>query len=406
MARTSYRLKFLAGLDGAHKAAAEHKELPHVKDQLASTFLQLPIPNQILSEGRDRNFTELGPDVDLALESFFSLTTTVPCELANRQGRQNQERAQDNCRMSAERVMLVPYKDRVMSQGGNYFKYDEVSHEEYSQQTAKHATTKKLDNEFFKPGSHPPILPLKAAATTSQKADFYTTSPFNSAEVYAHVNYWRHCVRNPTAWEKGESLWLAQLLFCGQLVTCKATKVSSLVVNSITNLAALSLKLTPKKMQSVDVLTLSSAFAQSCAYSWLFVLDLTEYTSRRYKVAGHSWRLFHHRTLTPAAAAKVKVPTLGEFKGGPFIVPYGPELTLFQASAYNCFKPMGIVTLKLLGGRVGVEIKPTDDLFDVIEILLLKAHPKMLEDERALIHDKRAYTSEDKVVEQLFTAQR
>ena len=252
MGRIQFRMNFLRELSEAYAAASAHSALPHVAKQLERSFVGLEIPQQILQSAKDSGYTSIGQDVDEAASAFFSFTTTLPCELANRQTRQNQERGQDNCKVGAERVMLIPYKDRVMCEGGNYFNYNEVSHEEYSQQTAKHATTKKLDSDFFRPGSHDPILPLKGAASCNQKADFYTTTPYNAAEVYAHAQYWRLCVRSPDAWEKGGSSWLCGLMFCGQLVTSKVSKTSCVIVNNVNNIANLGIKVFARKFQGQD----------------------------------------------------------------------------------------------------------------------------------------------------------
>ena len=183
--------------------------------------------------------------------------------------------------------MLIPYKDRVMSLGGNYFNYNEISHQEYSQHTAKHAATKKLDPDFFKPGSHAPILPLKGAANCSQKADFYTTTPYNAAEVYAHAQYWRLCTRTPDSWEKGGSSWLSGMMFCGQLVTSKLTKAQCIIVSNANNIANLGLKVTSKKIQGQDCYQFgSSIFALLCPYSWFFCTGSERVHEQTHQVGG------------------------------------------------------------------------------------------------------------------------
>ena len=81
-------MKWLSELNDAYEAAVAHKELPHVAAQLEKGFVGLEIPLQILNSSKANGFSGLAKDVDDAASSFFSLTTTLPCELTNGQYRQ------------------------------------------------------------------------------------------------------------------------------------------------------------------------------------------------------------------------------------------------------------------------------------------------------------------------------
>ena len=370
VSRLAYRSAFFKTLDNAFEEAKRHDALPHVKAQLESTFVSLPIPQQILKDLKDNDYRSLSEEIKNAALSFFSLTTTLPCGLANRQGRQCQDRAQDNCRVSAERVMLTPYKDRVLSQ--QQFKYDEITHHEYSIQTAKDSRTHKIDTDFFRPGSHSPVLPLRGASSCKQKADFFTTTPYNAAQIYAHAAYWKHCVIHPHVWDQGGLLWLCQLMSCGMLVQHKPTKDFKLVLNNVDNVAQLCINMVPKKFQGVECIGVAGISGSTLPYSWAFCTDLTTWGCRRVKWIGHSWRLLHTKTIPNC---KLKAPAAKDFSDGPFLIQHGPELTVYQGACLKCFKGCSEPTLKMLAVKVDAKVPPGADKFELCKGLIMTGFP-------------------------------
>ena len=110
--RIRYRLDWLRELDQAYTDAVKIAESnATIKAQVASSFLSTAIPRQVMRECRALNFEAFPRVLEPPLKNFFSAAATVPCELANRSGRKLQTRAQDHCRLSAERVWMAPYKD-------------------------------------------------------------------------------------------------------------------------------------------------------------------------------------------------------------------------------------------------------------------------------------------------------
>jgi hypothetical protein len=212
-------LDWLKELRRVHRAAKDHVDLPHVKAQLEMSFLNNPIPKQVMEALDEHGFREVPDDILDAIVSLFGLGATVACEQANRASRNAAEREADHCKLSSQRIMLLPYRNKVLSKMNEY---DEIQHTEYTASMARESAGTKLDAAFFTPGSHKPMLPLRAVSNTKQTADFFTCTPFASAKVYAFHQYWRHCCRVPADWEKGERLWQCQLMYRGELVRSRA----------------------------------------------------------------------------------------------------------------------------------------------------------------------------------------
>jgi len=81
--------------------------------QVTTSFLNNPIPDQTMTSLRDSGFSVVPVEIEDAIVSLFGLGATVACEQANRASRNGAERESDHCKLSAERIMLLPYRNKV-----------------------------------------------------------------------------------------------------------------------------------------------------------------------------------------------------------------------------------------------------------------------------------------------------
>ena len=82
------------------------------------------IPTKVMGDLRNNNFLMVDGVLHDAIKHLFAMTSTVKIEFANRATRQQEDRNQDSCRLSAQRIQIAPYKQKVMHQFG----YDELLH--------------------------------------------------------------------------------------------------------------------------------------------------------------------------------------------------------------------------------------------------------------------------------------
>ena len=121
-----------------------------------------------------------------AIKHLFRMTSTVKIEFANRATRQQEDRNQDHCRLTAQRIQVAPYKQKVMQQFG----YDELLHTEHTNACARASRTSSVKASHYDPGFAKPMLPLRGVASESKTPDFFTTSPQLANKQFAHTNLW------------------------------------------------------------------------------------------------------------------------------------------------------------------------------------------------------------------------
>ena len=181
----SRRLGWLKELDAAHSAAKE-QTIPEITQQCSDSFLNCAIPTKVMNDLRKDDFAQVNGILHDAIKHFFAMNSTVNIEFANRATRQQEDRNQDNCRLTAQRIQIAPYKQKVMAQFG----YDEITHDEHTNACARTAPTQQVKAEMYNPCIFKPRLPLRAVASDSKNPDFHTTKPQLAAEQYVHTNFW------------------------------------------------------------------------------------------------------------------------------------------------------------------------------------------------------------------------
>ena len=179
------RLEWLKELDAAHTAAKE-QTIPEIKQPCNESFLRCAIPTKVMSDLRNNNFLMVDGVLHDAIKHLFAMTSTVKIEFANRATRQQEDRNQDSCRLSAQRIQIAPYKQKVMQQFG----YDELQHSEHTNACARTARTAAVKAAHYDPGFAKPKLPLRGVASESKTPDFHTTSPQLANKQFVHTNFW------------------------------------------------------------------------------------------------------------------------------------------------------------------------------------------------------------------------
>ena len=137
---------------------------------------------------------------------------------------------------------MAPYKDAVMLN----LNLDEIRHEDHNSAHDRASNVQAITKDCFKPGVHAPVLPLRAITGKSKTVSLHTTSVYNDAKQYAHINLWRYCMRFKT-WGYIVKAWLIGSVRPGQMVSHKETNVFSLAVNLVEGLAAMCIKLVEKQ---------------------------------------------------------------------------------------------------------------------------------------------------------------
>lgn len=198
-------LQYLKGLHEVLAAAKAHApEHATVAKQVQQSFLSFPIPSFCLEVLGGVGFESVPGELAEGARALFSVGQTVVCEQANRVARNAETREQDNMRLAALRLWMLPYRQRVLSQVSSF---RGVSHEEHAFQSAAMSKTSKVSKELFDPASQPAALPLRSISSAARTPDFETTSPQNAARSFAHIAFWRYRVaQGPSAWGKAGRL--------------------------------------------------------------------------------------------------------------------------------------------------------------------------------------------------------
>ena len=172
-------------LDDAHTAAKEQTIL-EIEQQCSDSFLGCAIPTKVMDDLRNEGFKGVNRVLHDAITHLFRMTSTVKIEFANRATRQQEDRNQDHCRLTAQRIQVAPYKQKVMQQFG----YDELLHTEHTNACARASRTSSVKASHYDPGFAKPMLPLRGVASESKTPDFFTTSPQLANKQFAHTNLW------------------------------------------------------------------------------------------------------------------------------------------------------------------------------------------------------------------------
>jgi hypothetical protein len=336
----SKRLSWLHDLDDVWQLAiARAPGNPIVRKQVEQSFLDNPIPKQALMMLKERNFVTAPEDLRDAIFSLFSLGQTALNEEANRAARHAETHENDNCRMRSLRCWLLPYRREVLGKDGKG--YNSVKHTDWNAEIGKHAKTAGITQAMFDPGSREAALPLKSVVG-NEHPDFVTTTPNNAARCYAHVAYWCHCARDPTAWHLSGRLWLCQLFTRGMLIHDKLRNETCISLLTVDRCATLAWKVDMVVFHGKDLFVPVTDPHRS-PYLWLTCTDIAQFEARRISWVGNAWRV----TVAQAAGAKgddaIKLSS-GQATGL-FASPIDPWAGLMAASARTAFKEMNLAGL-------------------------------------------------------------
>jgi hypothetical protein len=219
--------------------------------------------------------------------------------------------------------------------------FNSVKHTDWNAEIGKHAKTTGITQAMFDPGSQEAGLPLKSVVG-NEHPDFVTTTPNNAARCYAHVAYWCHCARDPTAWHLSGRLWLCQLFTRGMLIHDKLRNETCISLLTVDRCATLAWKVDMVVFHGKDLFVPVTDPSRS-PYLWLTCTDVAQFEARRISWVGNAWRA---NVATAVGAKGDNAITLSSGQAtGLFASPIDPWDGLVAASARTAFKEMNLAGL-------------------------------------------------------------
>ena len=383
-------LKYLEGLHELYvyvKTIAA--EFPAIDAQVQRSFLQDPIPKHALQLLSAHGFVDVPRDLAEAISGLFGLGQTVVNEQANRSVKNAAEREADHARIGHTRLLLVPYRERVLS---HLNKFNEIKHTDHTSAHAAAASTTKLKKEYFSP-QQASELPLKWVADKNQATFWDTTTKDSVAQNCANIAFWRFARQDGGAFGKLGNTWLIKLAVPGMLLRKSAAAPWTFFLKNVSNTAGLVWHtceiLVDGGKKSYRPL---AKLMDGPVYDWLVIVDpkdieVHEYSwrsplrticavkaagasgsassSSKCLPAGHIKNLLDPRMLTRSLIAEPK-------QANPTSLPH--------ASALRAFGKMSLVEMCDFAVSVaGVAVPAGADTFDATLFLVKHYHP-MLDD--------------------------
>ena len=105
LARLTFRLHWLQELDTIRTRVFEEVKVnPSVQRQLIGNVIDSPVCAKALELLRGTEFSDIPSDLAIAVKTLFAMPGTVACELSNKATRKQQDKVQEHCKVTGERI--------------------------------------------------------------------------------------------------------------------------------------------------------------------------------------------------------------------------------------------------------------------------------------------------------------
>ena len=193
---------WLKSLSDCFEAARREGDThPTVAKQISQSFVEGPMPSHALEMLKSVNFKSTPPQLLDGISGIFSMGQTIVNEQANRTARRAETEANENKSLGAIKLLMAPYRSGVLSKVNNF---DELNHDEHTVSCKVGAKSSKVTKETFAPQTKDVRLPLKKICSSSSSTSWESTTPTLAARSYAHIAWWRQCVKAGGGWGNGD----------------------------------------------------------------------------------------------------------------------------------------------------------------------------------------------------------